>query len=106
MKVFFMKIFSPANLISIECSICEAAGLSALPQQLFEFGWRALLRLHSCPIQTCPQSEHQIILGRSNPSGIYCLPSEAFPQGKCCSFAIVYEHQPIAHTWPEFEGLL
>ena len=43
---------------------------------------------------------------RSNPSGINCLPSEVFPQDKCCSFAIVYGHQPIVHTWPEFDGLL
>ena len=75
-----------------------------MPRQLSEFGWQAPSRLHSCLTQTCPQSEHQS--SWSNPSRINCLPSEVFPQGKCCFFAIVYGHQPIVHTWPEFDGLL
>ena len=35
---------------------------------------------------------------------IYCSPSEVFLPGKCCSFAVVYGHQPNVHTWPEFEA--
>ena len=39
-------------------------------------------------------------------ASIHSSPLEVFPQGKCCSFAIVCGHQPIVHTWPEFDTSL
>ena len=99
----------PANLISVVCWVCATAVLSALPPPLSGFGWQAPLRLHSCPTQTCPRSEHQIMVIRSIISRfvealINFSPLEVFPQGKCCFFAIVCGHQPSVHTLPEFDA--
>ena len=73
------------------------------------FGWQVPLKLHSCPTQTCPRSEHQIMVIRSIISRfvealIPFSPLEVFPRGKCCFFAIVCGHQPSVHTLPEFDA--